>query len=75
MRNAVATVERGAGGSNLTNFFIAERFIVHWGVSETVGHGIDHYFQQMNEGGDLARGQTLDQFMDLLLFARVCHQE
>jgi hypothetical protein len=44
-------------------------------VGEAVGHRISHHFEQMNDGGNLAGSQSLDQIMGLLFFVRGCHQK
>ncbi len=61
MRNALATVEGGARGGNLTGFFLRNQLIVHGSIGVTAGQGIGHHFEQMNDGGNLARSQPLDQ--------------
>src|SRR5262245_39050211 len=74
VRNAFATIEGGAGSGDLTSFFLSDRLIVNGSIGETVSHGISHHFEQMNDGGNLAGSQPLDQFMGLLFFVRGCHQ-
>ena len=70
VRNALATVEGGTRGGDLASFFLGDRLIVHRSVGETVGQGIGHHFEQMNDGGNLAGCQPLDQIMGLLFFVR-----
>jgi hypothetical protein len=66
VRNALATVERSAGSGDLTSFFIRDRFIVNGSVGETVSYGIGHHFEQVNDGGNLAGSQPLDEIVSLL---------
>jgi hypothetical protein len=66
--------EARAGGY-LPGFFLRDRLVVHGGISETAGQLISHRFEQMNDGGNLAGSQPLDQIMGLLFFVRGCHQK
>jgi hypothetical protein len=75
VRNALATVEGGAGSGDLTSFFLRDWLIVQGGIGETASHRISHHFEQMNDGGNLAGSQTLDQIVGLLFLVRGCHQE
>jgi hypothetical protein len=73
--NTLATVEGGAGSDDLTSFFLRDWLIVQGGIGETASHRISHHFEQMNDGGNLAGSQTLDQIVGLLFFVGGSHQE
>jgi hypothetical protein len=75
VRNALATVEGGAGSGDLTSFFLRDWLIVQGGIGETASHRISHHFEQMNDGGNLVGSQTLDQIVGLLFFVGGGHQE
>jgi hypothetical protein len=55
--------------------FRRDRLVVKRGFRDSAGHRISHYFEQMNNGGNLARSQSLDQIMGLLFFVDGCHKE
>ena len=73
--NGFVILESFPGRFDGAHLFFADRFVVNGSVGETVGHRISHHFEQMNDGGNLARSQPLDQIMGLLFFVCGCHQE
>ena len=75
MRNALATVEGSTRGGDLASFFFRDRLIVNGRIGETASHRIGHHFEQVNDGGNLAGSQPVDQLMGLLFFVRGCDQE
>jgi hypothetical protein len=60
VRNALATVEGGAGCGDLTSFFLRDWLTVQGGSGETPSHRISHHLEKMKDGGNLAGSQTLD---------------
>jgi hypothetical protein len=76
MRNALATVKGGARRGNLTGFFLSDRLIIQRSVGETAGQRIGHHLEQMNNGGELASIELVQELVRLLLFfIHGCHQE
>jgi hypothetical protein len=55
-------------------FVFALRFVVVRGVGDGAGDGIEHRLQQTDDGGDLAGGHAVDQFVGLFSGVQVWHR-
>lgn len=67
VRNALAAVEGGPSSGDLAGLCLRDWLIVYGGVGETSRDGVEHSFKQTDDGGNLARSQTLDQFVGVFL--------
>ena len=52
----------------------ALRFVVVRGVGDGAGDGIEHRLQQPDDGGDLAGGHAVDEFVGLFSGVQVWHR-
>jgi hypothetical protein len=79
VRNSLtaATLEPILGFGDDLTFLVGLRLIVNGSVRDGAGDGIEHGFEQADDGGNLARGQAFDQLMGLVFFAygTICHRE
>jgi hypothetical protein len=73
--NTLATVEGSTRGGDLASFFLRDRLIVNGRVGETVSQGISHHLEQVNDGGELASIELIEELVCLLFFVCGCHQE
>ena len=64
MRNAFTTSERSAGAVQRRGRFGGDFFLFQGGVGE--GDGIEHGFEQADDGGELRRRKPVDQFVGVL---------
>jgi hypothetical protein len=74
MRNALAAIKGGADGGDLASLFFRDWLIIYRSIGKATGHGIGHNFEQVNDGGNLAGSQTLNEIMGLPLFVAPCHK-
>jgi len=67
VRNDLSARVGGACLCNVAGLFFAHRLVINRGVRQGNRDGIEHGFEQSDDGGDLAGGQTVDEFVCLLL--------
>jgi len=64
--NSLVVLRRFARFCERLFLFRRDWFVVDWGISEGAGEGIEHGFEQADDGGKLRWRKTLDQIVGLL---------
>lgn len=74
MGNAFSASERGAGTVECRRCFRRDLFLFHGRGSQRMRQRAGHHPEQMEDGGELARIELIEELVCLLFFVRGCHQ-
>lgn len=70
VRDALATIQRGASGGNLGSLLLQERLIIQWSAGKAARDWIGHDLQQAHDDLELRSVETIQQLVRLLFRGR-----
>jgi hypothetical protein len=75
VRNAFSASERSAGAVECGSRLRRDHFLFHGRRSQGTRQRAGHHLEQVNDGGELASIELIEELVRLLFFVRWCHQK